>query len=96
MKLKDAIQLIEEREKKMRIAQREQKKPNIFFSHTEDSNGKRTGTSEMKDHMVHVQSIFPHPDVLALKEKAGETTIKDAISKAVHHYLKCCDDEDLP
>lgn len=38
---------------------------------------------------VHVQSVLPHEDVIALKQKSGESSIKDAISKAVYHYLKC-------
>ncbi len=38
---------------------------------------------------VHVQSILPKEDVIALKEKSGESSIKEAISKAVYHYLKC-------
>jgi hypothetical protein len=38
---------------------------------------------------VHVQSILPQEDVIALKIKSGEASVKDAISKAVYHYLKC-------
>ena len=38
---------------------------------------------------VHVQSILPEEDVIALKEKTGEHSTKDAISKAVYHYLSC-------
>jgi len=38
---------------------------------------------------VHVQSVLPQEDVIALKVKSGETSIKEAISKAVYHYLKC-------
>ena len=38
---------------------------------------------------VHVQSVMPQEDVVALKEKTGESSVKDAISKAVYHYLKC-------
>lgn len=38
---------------------------------------------------VHVQSVMPHEDVIALKIKTGENSIKDAISKAVYHYLQC-------
>lgn len=45
------------------------------------------GINEMK--IVHVQSVLPHDDVIALKEKTGETSVKEAISKAVYHYLKC-------
>ena len=38
---------------------------------------------------VHVQSVLPQEDVIALKQKTGESSIKEAISKAVYHYLKC-------
>lgn len=38
---------------------------------------------------VHVQSVLPQEDVIALKIKSGESSIKEAISKAVYHYLKC-------
>ncbi len=38
---------------------------------------------------VHVQSVLPQEDVIALKKKSGKTSIKEAISKAVYHYLKC-------
>ncbi len=47
------------------------------------SNG---GINEMK--IVHVQSVLPQEDVIALKEKTGESSVKEAISKAVYHYLK--------
>ncbi len=39
--------------------------------------------------IVHVQSVLPLEDVIALKQKSGESSIKDAIAKAVYHYLKC-------
>ena len=38
---------------------------------------------------VHVQSVLPKEDIIALKEKTGEASIKDAITKAVYHYLQC-------
>lgn len=48
-------------------------------------------TSEKIKHkrFVHVQSVLPQEDVIALKEKSGESSIKEAIVKAVYHYLKC-------
>lgn len=49
------------------------------------------GMIEMK--IVHVQSVLPQEDVIALKEKTGESSIKEAISKAVYHYLKCNNEE---
>jgi hypothetical protein len=38
---------------------------------------------------VHVQSVLPQEDVIALKGKTGESSVKEAITKAVYHYLKC-------
>lgn len=43
----------------------------------------------MTSKLVHVQSVMPQEDVIALKIKTGENSIKDAISKAVYHYLYC-------
>jgi hypothetical protein len=39
--------------------------------------------------IVHIQSVLPQDDVIALKQKSGESSIKEAIAKAVYHYLKC-------
>ena len=39
--------------------------------------------------IVHVQSVLLYEDTIALKEKTGESSIKEAISKAIYHYLKC-------
>ena len=39
--------------------------------------------------IVHVQSVLPEEDVVALKEKTGESSIQEAISTAVYHYLEC-------
>ena len=44
------------------------------------------GKKEMK--YVHVQSVLPQEDVIALKAKTGESSVKEAISKAVYYYLK--------
>ncbi len=38
--------------------------------------------------LVHVQSVLPEKDVIALKVKTGETFVKDAIYKAVYYYLE--------
>lgn len=35
---------------------------------------------------VHVQSVLPQEDVIALKKKSGESSIKEAIVKAVYNY----------
>jgi hypothetical protein len=37
----------------------------------------------------YVQSILPQEDLIALKRKSGKSNIKDAVAKAVYHYLKC-------
>jgi hypothetical protein len=37
---------------------------------------------------VHVQSVLPQEDVVSLKIKTGESSVKEAISKAVYYYLK--------
>ena len=39
--------------------------------------------------IMHVQSVLPEVDVITLKIKTGESSTKDAISKAVYHYLDC-------
>jgi hypothetical protein len=39
--------------------------------------------------IMHVQTVLVVEDVEALKNKTGETSTKDALAKAVHHYLEC-------
>ncbi|RLG22110.1 hypothetical protein DRN72_02960 [Methanosarcinales archaeon] len=39
--------------------------------------------------IVHAQTVITIEDLLALKEKTGESSTKDAIAKAIEHYLKC-------
>jgi hypothetical protein len=43
---------------------------------------------------VHVQSVLPEEDVIALKLKTGERSIKEAIGKAVYYYLSHYKDEE--
>jgi hypothetical protein len=43
----------------------------------------------MMTKIVHVQSVLPYEITMALKEKTGESSIKEAISKAIYHFLKC-------
>jgi hypothetical protein len=58
-----------------------------------DVHGRMNLVEAIDDHgrmnLVYVQSVFPQEDVIALKKKTGESNIKDAVSKAVYHYLKC-------
>jgi hypothetical protein len=87
MKLIDAIKTIEERE---RI------KGETFL--VLKSEKKHQGKSiEGMIKIVHVQSVLPEEDAKALKIKTRESSIKEAVSKAVYHYLNCQktdDDED--
>lgn len=39
--------------------------------------------------LVHVQSIIEQERLDELKERTGESATKDAISKAIDHYLEC-------
>jgi len=50
--------------------------------------------NEMMTKIVHVQSVLPYEDTIALKEKTGEPSIKEAISKAIYHYLNCHDPDE--
>ncbi|HEY9246908.1 MAG TPA: DUF5371 family protein [Candidatus Methanoperedens sp.] len=38
---------------------------------------------------IFVQSVLPQEDVIALKKKSRESSIKEAVAKAVYNYLKC-------
>ncbi len=55
---------------------------------------KRRRNNEMMTKIVHVQSVLRYEDTMALKEKTGESSIKEAISKAIYHYLKCQNSEE--
>ncbi len=39
--------------------------------------------------IMHAQTVLTIEDIEALKHKTGESSTKDAISKAVTHYLEC-------
>lgn len=39
--------------------------------------------------IMHVQTVLLVEEIDALKQKTGETNTKDALSKAVSHYLEC-------
>ncbi len=39
--------------------------------------------------IVHAQTVLPEDVLKELKKKTGESTTKDALAKAVEHYLKC-------
>ena len=39
--------------------------------------------------IVHAQTVLPKEDLIALKQKCGESSTTDALSIAVYHYLEC-------
>jgi len=39
--------------------------------------------------IVHAQTVLPEEVLEELKRKTGEMTTKDALAKAVEHYLIC-------
>ncbi|MCE8423205.1 MAG: DUF5371 domain-containing protein [Candidatus Methanoperedens sp.] len=39
--------------------------------------------------IMHVQTVLVVEDLEALKIKTGESSTKDALGKAVHHFLEC-------
>jgi len=97
MKLISAIRIIEEREKRNRKAEKEMQRRRLPFGNeffnVQNPNGALIQGSYDQKNLVHVQSIFPQEDIIALKEKTGEPHIKEAISKAVYFYLHTADQE---
>ena len=89
MKLITAIKLIEEREKQKRKAEKEMRRNGMLSkndTNKENPNSLKQG-NEPKN-LVHVQSIFPQDDIIALKVKTREAHVREAISKAVYYYLR--------
>ncbi len=39
--------------------------------------------------IMHLQTVLTVDDIEALKRKTGESSTKDALEKAVSHYLEC-------
>jgi len=39
--------------------------------------------------IVHAQTVLPEEILKELKKKTGESSTKDALAKAVEHYLRC-------
>ena len=38
---------------------------------------------------MHAQTVLTVDDIETLKQKTGESSTKDALAKAVTHYLEC-------
>ena len=97
MKLITAIKMIEEREKRKRTAEKELRKNGMLLKNDninkENPGGILKGDPNEQKNLVHVQSIFPQDDILALKMKTREAHVREAISKAVYYYLRCATEE---
>ena len=39
--------------------------------------------------IMHVQTVLTVDEIKALKQKTGESSTKEAVAKAVMHYLEC-------
>jgi hypothetical protein len=39
--------------------------------------------------IMHAQTVLTMDDIEALKQKTGESSTKDALAKAVTHFLEC-------
>ena len=39
--------------------------------------------------IIHVQTVLLADDLEALKKKTGESSTKDALARAVRHFLEC-------
>jgi len=97
MKLKNAIRMIEERDRIKRKAEKELQRQRMPFGNqfVNMQNPKHTLAQGVSGqiNLVHVQSIFPKEDVLALKMKTKEAHVKEALLKAVYFYLENADED---
>ena len=89
--------MIEEREKRKRKTEKEMRRNGIFLKNnsTDKENSSSNSKDEQKEqkNLVHVQSIFPQDDIVALKVKTREAHVREAISKAVYFYLKSANED---
>ena len=88
MKLITAIKMIEEREKRKRKAEKEAQRNSMLLKNQNRDNLENSKDQASQKNLIHVQSIFPQDDIIALKVKTREAHIREAISKAVYYYLK--------
>ncbi len=44
---------------------------------------------DIMSRLIHVQTIIETERLERLKKKTGEHSTKDAVSKAIDHYLEC-------
>jgi len=81
--------MIEEREKQKRKAEKEMRRNGMLLKNNNKENpAGLLGEGNEPKNLVHVQSIFPQDDIIALKVKTREAHVREAISKAVYYYLR--------
>ena len=82
--------MIEEREKQKRKAEKEMRRNGMLLKNDNNKENPASllGEGNEPKNLVHVQSIFPQDDVVALKVKTREAHVREAISKAVYYYLR--------
>jgi len=89
--------MIEERDRIKRKAEKELQRQRMPFGNqfVNMQNPKHTLAQGVSGqiNLVHVQSIFPKEDVLALKMKTKEAHVKEALLKAVYFYLENADED---
>jgi len=78
MKIIEAIRTIQQK--------RMEERPVLMLRNETKHQGTSTG-KPMK--IVHVQTVMPQDDLFALRKKTCESSNKEAISKAIYHYLNC-------
>jgi len=88
MKLITAIKMIEEREKQKRKAEKEMRRNGMLLKNDNNKENPASLLGNEPKNLVHVQSIFPQDDIIALKVKTREAHVREAISKAVYYYLR--------
>jgi hypothetical protein len=93
MKLITAIKLIEEHEKQKRKAEKEMHRNGMLLKMDKQNPNSILKEGNEPKNLVHVQSIFPRDDVVALKVKTKETHVREAISKAVYFYLRFANED---
>jgi hypothetical protein len=72
----------------IRTLPHERMKERPIFISTGETKHQGTLTNKSKK-IVNVQTVLPQEDLFALRKKTCEPTNKEAISKAIYHYLNC-------
>jgi hypothetical protein len=79
----------------IRTMPHERMKGRPVFISTSETKHQGTSTDKPKK-IVNVQTVMLEEDLFALRKKTCEPSNKEAISKAVYHYLKCQETDEEP